>query len=170
MVHKGHVGAVLSLGWASTGREFVTGSYDRTVRIFNSRSGTSRECYFNKRMQRVFTVNFSGDSKYVISGSDDTNLRVWKAKSDEKIGQMSAREEKAMKYKEALIKKHQHLPEVRRIVKQRQLPKFVRKQTAVKTLQSDSKKKKRDNVFKHSKPGSVKYEGERNKVVVKEID
>ena len=39
-VHKGHVGAVLSLGWSSTGREFVSGSYDRTVRIFNSRAGT----------------------------------------------------------------------------------------------------------------------------------
>jgi len=49
-------------------------------------------------MQRVFTVNYSGDSKYVISGSDDTNLRVWKAKADEKIGQKSAREEKSTKY------------------------------------------------------------------------
>jgi len=33
-------------------------------------------------------------SKYVISGSDDTNLRVWKSRADEKIGQLTAREER----------------------------------------------------------------------------
>ena len=62
------------------------------------------------------------------------------------------------------------MPEVRRIVKQRNLPKFIKKQTAVRTLQTDSRKKKRDNVFKHSKPGTVQYEGEREKAIIKEID
>lgn len=40
--------------------------------------GHSREVYTTKRMQRVFTVRFSGDATYVFSGSDDMNVRVWK--------------------------------------------------------------------------------------------
>jgi WD40 repeat protein len=50
------------------GREFVAGSYDRTVRIFNHSGGHSREVYHTKRMQRVFAVRFSGDGSYVFSG------------------------------------------------------------------------------------------------------
>ncbi|MES1916178.1 MAG: hypothetical protein MHM6MM_008022 [Cercozoa sp. M6MM] len=41
-VHKDHVNAVLSIDYSPTGREFVTGSYDRTVRIFDARNGHSR--------------------------------------------------------------------------------------------------------------------------------
>lgn len=35
---------------------------------------------------RVFCVKFSCDASYVISGSDDTNLRLWKAKASEQMG------------------------------------------------------------------------------------
>lgn len=35
-VHKDHVSAVTCIDYAPTGLEFVTGSYDKSVRIFNS--------------------------------------------------------------------------------------------------------------------------------------
>ena len=35
--------AVLDVDFSPTGREFVTGSYDRTVRIFDYNQGRSRE-------------------------------------------------------------------------------------------------------------------------------
>ena len=34
-IYKGHVGAVMSVAWSPTGTEFVTGSYDKTIRIFS---------------------------------------------------------------------------------------------------------------------------------------
>ena len=34
-----------------------------------------REVYHTRRMQRVFCVRFSSDSTYVLSGSDETNIR-----------------------------------------------------------------------------------------------
>lgn len=37
-------------------------------------------------MQRIFAVKFSGDSKYVLTGSDDTNIRIWKANASEQLG------------------------------------------------------------------------------------
>lgn len=72
------VSAVMDVDYSPTGREFVAGGYDRSVRIFAHNGGHSREVYHTKRMQRVFAVRFSGDASYVFSGSDDMNLRVWK--------------------------------------------------------------------------------------------
>ena len=37
--------------------------------------------YHTKRMQRIFCVNFSADARFVLSGSDDTNIRIWKAQA-----------------------------------------------------------------------------------------
>ena len=31
-------------------------------------------------------MKFSGDATYVLSGSDDTNIRLWKAKASEQLG------------------------------------------------------------------------------------
>ena len=170
MIYKGHVGAVLTVSWSLTGREFVTGSYDRTVRIFPSRRGTSREIYHAKRMQRVFTVNYSADNRYIISGSDDTNLRLWKAQASAQIGQVTAREERAVRYRQALVKKYKHMPEVRKIHGARKTPKLIKKQTALAQVSKESARRKHDNRVKHSKPGSVVAKGDREKTIVKQVD
>jgi len=52
IIHKDHFLAVLDLDYSPTGKEFVTGSFDKTVRIWGSSSGRSREIYHNKRMQK----------------------------------------------------------------------------------------------------------------------
>lgn len=90
-IHHDHVGAVLSVAYSSTGREFCSGSYDKTVRIWQTSSGRSREVYdyialfdyryHTRRMQRIFCVNFSADARFVLTGSDDTNIRIWKAQA-----------------------------------------------------------------------------------------
>lgn len=73
--HTDHVGAVLSLDYSPTGTEFVSGSYDKSLRIFPVDSMKSREVYHTKRMQKVTSVVYSMDAKYVISASDEMNLR-----------------------------------------------------------------------------------------------
>lgn len=45
-----------------------------------------REVYHTKRMQRVSVVRWSLDNKYILSGSMEMNIRVWKARASEKIG------------------------------------------------------------------------------------
>lgn len=42
----------MDVAYSPTGKEFVSGSYDRTIRIFNIHSAKSREVYHTKRMQR----------------------------------------------------------------------------------------------------------------------
>lgn len=81
-----HVGAVIDVDYSPTGKEFVSGSYDKSIRIFEVNKGHSREVYHTKRMQRLTNVAWSLDNKYIISGSDEMNLRVWKARASEKLG------------------------------------------------------------------------------------
>lgn len=84
-----HVGAVTYVDYAPTGREFVSGSYDKSIRIFEVDKGHSREVYHTKRMQHVTTVKWTLDNKYILSGSDEMNIRIWKAKASEKLGPVS---------------------------------------------------------------------------------
>lgn len=51
-IYKAHVAAVISCDWSPTGTEFVSGGWDRTVRIWQEGRGTAPEVYHTKRMQR----------------------------------------------------------------------------------------------------------------------
>jgi WD repeat and SOF domain-containing protein 1 len=171
-IYKGHTSAVMSVSWAPTGREFVSGSYDRTIRLFNlsQRNGVARDIYHTKRMQRVFSVNYTMDNTYIVSGSDESNVRLWKARSSEKLGQLTPREESAMQYRQALVEKYQHMPAVQKIARSRKIPKTIQKQTRQAIIQKESAERKQGNRIKHSKPGTYKFESERKKIVTKQVD
>lgn len=85
-VHMDHVDAVTDIDYSPTGKEFVSGSYDKSVRIYEVNKGHSREIYHTKRMQRLTSVAWSLDNKYILSGSDEMNIRVWKSRASEKLG------------------------------------------------------------------------------------
>ncbi|KNA15888.1 hypothetical protein SOVF_094180 [Spinacia oleracea] len=154
-VHQDHVSAVMDIDYSPTGQEFVTGSYDRTVRIFSKNGGHSREIYHTKRMQRVFCVKFSGDASYIVSGSDDTNLRLWKAKASEQLGVLLPREKKKHDYDEAVMKRYKHLEEVKRIVRHRHLPLAIYKAQILRRTIVAAQRKKDDRRRAHSGPSSV---------------
>lgn len=168
-VHKDHVSAVLDIDYAPTGREFVTGSYDRTVRIFQYNGGHSREIYHTKRMQRVFCVKFSCDASYVISGSDDSNLRLWKAKASEQLGVLLPRERKKHEYLEAVKNRYKHLPEVKRIVRHRHLPKAIYKAASLRRIMTAAERKKDENRRAHSAPGSMPHVPLRKRRIIQEV-
>lgn len=49
-IHKGHISAVIDVDYAPTGKEFVTGGYDKSVRIFEAdsvrRNGSLRSALY----------------------------------------------------------------------------------------------------------------------------
>lgn len=167
-VHMDHVSSVMDVDYSPTGKEFVTGSYDKTVRIFPLDKGHSREVYHTKRMQRVKKVLWSLDNRYILSASDEMNIRVWKANSSEKLGLLHSREKTAFNYSEKLKEKYAHHPEVKRIVRHRHVPKHVLHAKKELRAVRESDKKKEANRRAHSKPGSVPYVSEREKHVVNE--
>lgn len=170
LIHKDHVGAVMDVAFSPTGREFVSGSYDCTVRIFNSNAGRSKEVYHAKRMQRVFCVNYSVDSTYVLTGSDDTNVRIWKASASEHLGVVSGREERKMQVDTKLKKRFAHMPELQKINRDKKLPKFIKKANNLRHIQTTSERRKQDNRKRHSREGEEDVLPQRKRVVVKEFE
>ena len=67
-------------------------------------------------MQRLTGVAWSLDNKYVLSGSDEMCIRLWKARASERIGIMRDRERVALQYNEKLKEKYGQHPQIARLV------------------------------------------------------
>lgn len=165
-VHMDHVSAVLDVDFSPTGREFVSGSFDRTLRIFHYDRGRSHEIYHTKRMQRIFTVKWSGDGRYVLSGSDEMNIRLWKAEASQPVGTVQPRQRTALRYGERLRERFRYHPLIRRVARHRHVPRLVYKQSKERRTMLASRHRKQENVIRHSKPGKVQRVAERKKHVV----
>ncbi|XP_053676086.1 DDB1- and CUL4-associated factor 13 [Anopheles nili] len=165
-IHHGHVGSVTSVDYSPTGREFVSGSYDKTIRIFDAGKANSREVYHTKRMQHVTCVNWSMDNRYIFSGSDEMNVRIWKANAAEKLGPLHKREKNAFNYNAALKEKYAAHPSIRRIAQHRQVPKPIYNEQIKQRASKQREKRKEQNRRENSKTGSVPYIAETKKKVV----
>ena len=51
--------------------------------------GHSRDIYHTKRMQRLSCVAWSLDDRYIFTGSDEMNIRIWKAHASQQLGVVS---------------------------------------------------------------------------------
>lgn len=151
-VHHGHVSAVLDVHYAPTGREFVTAGHDRSIRIFSWRDAHNREVYTAPRMQRVSCVRFSLDARFVVSGSDDFRIRVWKARAARPIGPLVPRERVKLDYAASLIERYQHQPDVRAVLTKRKLPKLLYKQTRAEREAGRRTREKRVRAMQHTRP------------------
>jgi DDB1- and CUL4-associated factor 13 len=169
-VHQDFVSSVTSVDFSPTGREFVAGGYDRSVRSFGARAGHARDAYTGKRMQRVSSVLYSADAAYVISGSDDFNVRLWKARAAEQMGVRLPREKAATAYAAALVARYKHLPDVRKVTQWRRLPAPIYKAAKARRAQIDAEARKTRRRVQHSAPGSVVVKPERRKKIVAELE
>ena len=146
MIHKDHLQAVLDIDFAPTGKEFVTASFDKTIRIFPFNDGRSREVYHTKRMQVVNTVLYSQDARYIVSGSEDTNLRLWKANASDPLKPLLPREKESLAYSNKLKKKYKFNVEVKRILRHRHLPKLLVNQKRLRQIKKESRTRKDENM------------------------
>lgn len=154
-VHSGHVSAVLAVDYSPTGKQFVSGSYDRTVRIWSVGDRKSDTVYHTKRMQRLFCAAWSMDDAYVFSGSDDTNLRIWRSQANARSATQSRRQKTKREYEEALVDKFKYMPEIKRIKKHTHVPKAILKAAAIKDTVASTIAKRERNRRAHSASGKV---------------
>lgn len=161
-----HVAAVMDVDFSPTGEELVTASYDRTIRLWNRDRNHSREIYHTKRMQRVFACAWTPDNNFVLSGSDDGNVRLWRAQASKRQGVQSSRQKQKLDYDEKLKKQWAHMPEIRRIARHRHIPKTVKKAGEIKKEELAAIKRREENERKHSRKGQKKRRSEREKVVL----
>lgn len=165
-VLKGHVAAVMDVEFSPTGEELATASYDRSIRIFARDQGHSRDMYHTKRMQRVFVTKWTPDSKYLISGSDDGNIRLWRANASKREGVKSSRQRQAEEYNSKLVDRFAHMPEIKRIKRHRHIPKVIKKAGEIKSEELKSIKRREENERKHTKKQFDKRRSEREKMIL----
>ncbi|KAN0120460.1 WD40 repeat-like protein [Russula decolorans] len=167
-IYKAHVSAVTSCDWSPTGTEFVSGGWDRTLRIWQEGRGTHPEVYHTKRMQRVLATAFTADARFVLSGSDDGNVRVWKANASEKLGIVTARERSAIEYRNALKDRWKMDAEIGKVQRSRHLPKPVYKAGQLKRTMEEAERVKEERRRRHTRAGESKPKAQRKKVVIAE--
>eukprot|EP00920_Eleutheroschizon_duboscqi_P016900 GHVT01040246.1.p2 GENE.GHVT01040246.1~~GHVT01040246.1.p2 ORF type:complete len:480 (+),score=38.07 GHVT01040246.1:3955-5394(+) len=169
-VHRDFTNAVLDVSYSPTGEEFAAAGFDRTVRLFKIHERRSRDVYHARRMQAVLCCKYTGDARFVASGSADFCVRVWKSEASEALGPRSYRERQALTYRKALKAKYAHVKEIRRIAKHHHVPKLIKKTTEKKFEMQAARKRKEDNRIKHSKPGSVVTVPAKKKPIVAEVE
>ncbi|PAV91563.1 hypothetical protein WR25_10881 [Diploscapter pachys] len=156
-LHSGHTSAVLDVDFSPTGQEFVSGSFDCSVRIFKATESSSRDIYHTRRMNCVLSVLYSMDSKFVLSGSNEMNVRVWKSNAAEKLGPLAPREKAAFEYSAKLREQYKEHPEIRRIAKHRFVPGKIYNAAKEHKIIRNSQSRKETNRRKSSKHPDPEY-------------
>src|SRR6266571_5010018 len=72
-------GGVFSIALSPDGQRIVSGSNDRTIRVWNATTGGTEADPFTGHTDSVWSVAFSPDGQRIVSGSDDRTIRVWNA-------------------------------------------------------------------------------------------
>ena len=75
---KGHVSGVWSVAFSPDGKRIVSGSGDKTIKVWDAMSGQEM-LTLNGHTGNVMSVAFSQDGKRIVSGSYDDTLKVWDA-------------------------------------------------------------------------------------------
>jgi WD40 repeat protein len=73
---EGHSGYVNSVIWSPDGSKVVSGSEDKTIRIWHAASGTLTTT-LRGHSTEVRSVAWSPDGSKVVSGSMDKTIRIW---------------------------------------------------------------------------------------------
>ena len=74
---KGHRGGVTGVAFTPDGARVVSGSMDRTLRLWDVATGQLRHC-FDGHTDVVTSVAVSPDGRLAVSGSADRTVRLWR--------------------------------------------------------------------------------------------
>ncbi len=127
-----HTKNILDLSFSPSGNKIVSGSADCTIRVYslpnsnNNDNNSNNLVYYNQRMGMVNGVTFSNCNNFIISGSDDGSLRLWKSHPNNPDRVLNFREKKSRVKNENLKNAFKGVSELRRIRNHVFLPKGLK--------------------------------------------
>jgi WD40 repeat protein/tRNA A-37 threonylcarbamoyl transferase component Bud32 len=77
---RGHAGAISSASFSPDGSRIVTGSMDKTAKVWDAKSG-AEVLTLKGHTGFVRSASFSPDGSRIVTGSEDMTAKVWNAKS-----------------------------------------------------------------------------------------
>lgn len=75
-IFKGHKSTVVSLSFSRDGNWLVSGSKDKTIRIWNMLRNTLK-AVITGHTNHLVSICISQDSKWIVSASKDQEVRLW---------------------------------------------------------------------------------------------
>lgn len=84
----GHNDGVLSLAFNTEGDMLLSGSYDNSVRLWETGTGEMIRV-FTGHSDRVTTVDFDAQSSLIVSGSNDMTVRLWSVQNGAEIARFA---------------------------------------------------------------------------------
>ena len=104
-----------------------------------------------------------------MTGSEDTNIRIWKDDPSRKIGPQGIRERRKTLYRKALMKKFKYNKEIKKLQKGH-MPKYMYNARRKKQIMKESQFRKRENV-EYNNPNDLGwFKKEKKKRVVKTLE
>ncbi len=82
---SGHTDSVNSVAFSRDGSLIVSGSWDKTLRLWDGHSGARIGVPFRGHEGQVFTVDFSPDGTRIASGGGDNTVRLWGVRTGKEI-------------------------------------------------------------------------------------
>ena len=72
----GHEKSALSITFSGDEKYVVSGSRDRTIKVWNAQNGNLMHSY-KKHTGNIYDIEFHPDSRYFASASEDKTIRLW---------------------------------------------------------------------------------------------
>jgi tricorn protease-like protein len=85
---SGHTNEVFRVCISSDGKQILTSSMDRTLRLWDASTGKTLHV-FKGHTERVVGAALSADGKHVLSGSDDRTMRLWDATTGKELDKLT---------------------------------------------------------------------------------
>ena len=79
---SGHTYQVTSLAFSPDGTSLVSGSYDKTIKLWDVQTGGVVKT-FQGHTNRVWSISISADHMIIASGSDDKTIHLWDIQTEE---------------------------------------------------------------------------------------
>ncbi|THU91717.1 WD40 repeat-like protein, partial [Dendrothele bispora CBS 962.96] len=77
---------ITSVAYSPDGRHIVSGSKDKTLRIWDTQTGQQVGQPLQGHTHNVWSVAYSPDGRHIVSGSEDKTVRIWDSQTGQPVG------------------------------------------------------------------------------------